>query len=208
MHGLGRVSLPDVIARGFFLYMRNEPVLDEGLLAVTSLTRALGGRAELSDVGALIWVLLRQMVPADSMAVFLPDETHDHVVIRYAAGAHAHALYGVTRPTEMGVAGWVAVNQEPVLNAEPTLDLGFRADSAPSLRSGLVVPLVESGAVIAVLALYSKELLAFTDDHLRILELLAPRLAGALIDAVIADEDSLAGKGPGLRLVPRAVHAV
>jgi GAF domain-containing protein len=188
--------------------MRNEPVLDEGLLAVTSLTRALGGRAELSDVGALVWVLLRQMVPADSMAVFLPDETHDHVVIRYAAGAHAHALYGVTRPTESGVAGWVAIKQKAVLNAEPVLDLGFRADTAPSLRSALVVPLVESGVVVAVLALYSRELLAFTDDHLRILELLAPRLAAALIDAVIADEDSLAGKSQVLRLVPRALRVV
>ena len=208
MHGLGRACLPNVIARGSFLYMRNEPVLDEGLLAVTSLTRALGGRAELSDVGALVWVLLRQMVPADSMALFLPDDTHDHVVIRYAAGAHAHALYGVTRPTESGVAGWAAVNQKAVLNAEPILDLGFRADTTPSLRSALVVPLVESNVVVAVLALYSKELLAFTDDHLRILELLSPRLAGALIDAVIADEDGLAGKSQVLRLVPRAMRVV
>ena len=152
-----------------------------------------------------MWVLLRQMVPADSMAVFLPDDTHDHVVIRYAAGAHAHALYGVTRPTDAGVAGWAAINQKPVLNAEPMLDLGFRADTPPSLRAGLVVPLVESGVVVAVLALYLKELLAFTDDHLRILELLAPRLASALIDAVIADEDGVAGKSHTLRLVPRAV---
>lgn len=199
------MSLPNVMARGSLIYMRNQPVLDEGLLAVTSLTRVLGGRAELSDVGALIWVLLRQMVPADSMAVFLPNDSHDHVVIRYAAGAHAHALYGVTRPTDAGVAGWVAINQKAVLNAEPVLDLGFRADTPPSLRSGLVVPLVESGVVVAVLALYSKELLPFTDDHLRILELLAPRLASALIDAVIADEDSFACKSPVLRLVPRAV---
>ena len=205
MRGLGETYLPNVVARGFCFCMRNESVLDEGLLAVTSLTRALGGRAELSDVGALVWVLLRQMVPADSMAVFLPDDTHDHVVIRYAAGAHAHALYGVRRPTDAGVAGWVAVNQKPLLNAEPMLDLGFRADTAPSLRSALVVPLVESGAVVAVLALYSRELLAFTDDHLRILELLAPRLASALIDAVIADEDNLAGRSQVLRLVPRAI---
>jgi GAF domain-containing protein len=54
-----------------------------------------------------------------------------------------------------------------------------------------VVPLVDSDAVIAVLALYSRELLAFTDDHLRVLELLAPSLAASMIDAVIADEDSL-----------------
>jgi GAF domain-containing protein len=179
----------------------NEMPLDEGLLAISSLTRALGGTAQLSDVGALVWVLLRQIVPSDTLALFLPDETHDHVVIRYAAGAHAHALRGVTRPTATGVAGWVAVNRTPVMNAEPVLDLGFRAEGAPCLRSSVVVPLLEGDAVVAVLALYSKDLLAFTDDHVRVLELLGPRPAAALIDAVIADEDSLVAKDPVLRLV-------
>jgi GAF domain-containing protein len=170
----------------------NEDVrLDDGLLAMSSLSRALGGQAQLSDVGSLVWMLIRQMVPSDAMALFLPDETHDHVVVRFSAGAHAHALRGVTRPTATGLAGWVAVNRTPVLNGEPILDLGFRAESTPALRSSIVVPLIDSDAVIAVLALYSKELLAFTDDHLRVLELLAPRLAASMVDAVIADEDSL-----------------
>jgi len=165
--------------------------LDDGLLAIASLTRALGGNAQLADVGSLLWMLLRQIVPSDAMALFLPDESQDHVVIRYAAGAHAHALHGVTRPTPQGVAGWVAVHRTSVINAEPILDLGFRATSNPALRSSLVTPLVDSDALIAVLALYSKDLLAFSDDHLRVVELLAPRLASSMIDAVIADEDSL-----------------
>jgi GAF domain-containing protein len=181
----------------------NEMQLDEGLLAISSLTRALGGTAQLSDVGALVWVLLRQIVPSDTLALFLPDETHDHMVVRYAAGAHAHALRGVTRPTTTSVAGWAAVNRKPVLNAEPVLDLGFRAESAPALRSSVIVPLMEGDAVVAVLALYSKELLAFTDDHVRVLELLGPRLAAALIDAVIADEESVLAKDGVLRLVKR-----
>jgi GAF domain-containing protein len=165
--------------------------LDDGLLAIGSLTRALGGNAQLADVGSLMWMLIRQMVPCDAMALFLPDETHDHVVVRFAAGAHAHALRGVTRPTSMGLAGWAAINRTSILNGEPVLDLGFRAETSPALRSSVVVPLVDSDAVIAVLALYSQHLLAFTDDHLRVLEVLAPKLAASLIDAVIADEDSL-----------------
>ena len=177
-------------------------LLDDGLLAVSSLSRALDGTARLSDVGALFWVLLRQIVPADALAIFLLDDTHDHVVVRYAAGAHAHAIHGVTRPTATGVAGWVAVNRTPVVNAEPILDLGFRAASAPALRSSVVVPLVDSDVVVAVLSLYSKDLLAFSDDHVRVLELLAPRLAASLIDAVIAEEDGdVPAKVPVLRLV-------
>jgi len=181
------------------------PILDDGLLAIASLTRALGGTAQLADVGSLLWALMRQVVPCDAMALFLPDESHDHVVVRYAAGAHAHALRGVTRPTSQGVAGWVAVHRASLLNAEPILDLGFRATSTPALRSSLVAPLIESDAVIAVLELYSKDLLAFSDDHSRVIDLLAPRLAASMVDAVIADEDMLypatARKIDSLRLV-------
>jgi GAF domain-containing protein len=164
---------------------------DDALLAVASLSRAIGGRAQLPDVGTLVWTLIRQLVPCDAMALFLPDETHDHVVIRFAAGTHAHALAGVTRPTATGIAGWVAVNRTSVLNGEPVLDLGFRASGSPPLRSSVVTPLIMSDAVIAVLSLYSKDLLAFTDEHVRILELLGPSLAASFIDAVIDDEDAL-----------------
>ena len=165
--------------------------LDDGLLAMSSLTRALDGSAQLSDVGALVWMLIRHIVPCDAMTLFLPDETHDHVVVRFSAGAHAPALRGVTRPTSTGMAGWVAVNRTAIVNGEPILDLGFRAESTPALRSAIVVPLVDSDALIAVMALYSKELLAFSDDHLRVLELLSPKLAASMVDAVIADEDCL-----------------
>jgi GAF domain-containing protein len=179
--------------------LKNGAGLDDGFLALSSLSRAVGRAPHLSDVGPLLWVLLRQIVPCDALALFLPDETQTHVVVRYAAGVHADGIRGVTRPVSMGIAGWVAVNRRPVLNAEPVLDLGFRASSAPALRSSLVVPLVDSDAVIAVLALYSRHLLAFTDDHVDMLDLLGPRLAVSLVDAVIADEDSLVTAAPGAR---------
>jgi GAF domain-containing protein len=170
---------------------------NEAVLALASLSRALDGSAKLSDVGALVWVLLRQIVPADALALFLPDDDHDRVVVRYAAGLHAGALHGVSRPMTMGIAGAAAVNRRSVLNAEPSVDLGFRGESFPALRACVVTPLVESDALVAVLALYSKTVNGFTEDHLRLLEILAPRLASALLDAAIADEDS--------RLVPASV---
>lgn len=178
--------------------------LDDGLLAVRSLSRALGGQAQLTDVGSLVWMLIRQIVPCESMALFLPDESHEHIEARVAAGAHASKLRGITRPLATGLAGWVAVNRQPIINGEPSLDLGLCAEVAPALRSAIVVPLVDSDAVIAVLALYSRDLLAFSDDHLRALELLAPNLAMSLIDVLIADEDRFTPAGrpaPGLTLV-------
>jgi GAF domain-containing protein len=118
---------------------------------------------------------------------------------RYAAGAHARLLNGIARPVATGIAGWAAINRRSVLNAEPVFDLGVDARASHSLRSSAVVPLVDNGTVVAVLALYSKKLLAFTDDDLSLLELLGPRLALAL---------SARSTGPAddaLPVVPRPV---
>ena len=181
--------------------------LDDELLALSSLSRALGGTARLSDVGSLLWVLLRQVVPCDAMALFMTDETEERLVVRYAAGVHAQRLVGVSRPASSGIAGWVALHRRPLLNAEPVFDLGVRANIAPALRSSVVVPLVGRDRVVAVLALYSRALLAFTDDHAHTLELLGPRLALALVDTVITDEEMLVSKTPVLRLVVRSTSA-
>ena len=174
---------------------------DDGMVAISSLSRAMGSSVRLSDVGPLLWVLLRQVAPCDSMVLFVPDETENHIVIRYAAGVHAGALAGVTRPVSTGIAGWVALNRRAILNAEPMFDLGFGANASPALRSSLVVPLVHGDTVIAVLALYSTTLLAFTEQQLDRLDLLSARLGAALADAVVPSEARRSAKTSALRMI-------
>ena len=163
--------------------------LSDGLLAVTSLSRAVGGGARVADVGALMWMVVRQVLPCDAMAIFLPDERTDHVTVRFAAGAHAAALRRVSRASGTGIAGWVAVNRQPALNADPSLDLGIGgAELAPGLRSCLAMPLVEGESLTAVLTLYRDEPGAFSEDDVRLVELLAPRLASSLVEAARNDQ--------------------
>jgi putative nucleotidyltransferase with HDIG domain len=193
-----------------------EPVLTgpagdvtDGLLAVTSLSRAMTGQAGVADVGALIWMIVRQVLPCQAMAIFLPDERTDRIGIRYAAGSHAHALRGITRPSGSGIAGWVGVNGRAAVNADPSLDLGLQAGELnPALRSCLAVPLMEGEALVAVLALYRDRAGAFSEDDLRLVELLAPRLASSLVEPSIIEEEAApiphnTAPAQVLRLVPR-----
>jgi putative nucleotidyltransferase with HDIG domain len=148
------------------------------VLAVTSLARAVSGEATIADVGALTWMMLRQVVPCTSMAIFLYEDADDAVVVRYADGAHANALRGARLTLGAGVAGWSAANRRFVLNADPAMDLGASvATLSPPLRSSLTMPLVRDNAVVAVLSLYGSASDAFTDDQARLLMLLAPSLA-------------------------------
>ena len=151
------------------------------VLAVTSLARAVSGEATIADVGALTWMMLRQVVPCASMAIFLYEDALDAVTAQYADGAHAATLRGARLTLGAGVAGWSAANRRFVLNADPAMDLGPTVASlSPPLRSSLTVPLVRDNSVVAVLSLYGSTSDAFTDDHARLLTLLAPSLATSI----------------------------
>ena len=151
------------------------------VLAVTSLARAVSGEATIADVGALTWMMLRQVIPCTSMAIFVYDDKNDSVTVQYADGAHAASLRGTRLTVGAGVAGWSAANRRFVLNADPAMDLGAGVTTlSPPLRSSLTMPLVRDGSVVAVISLYGSTGDAFTDDHARLLTLLAPSLATSI----------------------------
>jgi putative nucleotidyltransferase with HDIG domain len=151
------------------------------VLAVASLARAVSGEATLADVGALTWMMLRQVVPSVSMGLFIYDDQHDAVIGQFAAGAHVGAVHGKRLAVGSGVAGWCVANRRLVRNADPSIDLGLAvAGMSPPLRSSITVPLTHDGGLIGALSLYASAPDAFTDDHARLLTLLASSLAASI----------------------------
>jgi putative nucleotidyltransferase with HDIG domain len=156
--------------------------VSEELLGVSSLAKAVSGEASTADVGALSWMMLKQMLPCSSMGLFVPDEQSDTIVGCFAAGPHATLIRGLTAEPGDGVVGWVAAHRRPAVNAEPALDfgLGTTPSSEPALQSTLAIPLIHEGGLVAVLALYATERAAFAEDHMRLLDVLSPKLAAAI----------------------------
>jgi putative nucleotidyltransferase with HDIG domain len=161
--------------------LQPEGPIQSEVLAVASLARAVSGEAGVTDVGALTWMMLRPVLPCDAMALFVYDEKQDSVVAEYAVGVHAGTIRGTRLTVGSGVAGWAAANRRFVLNSEPAIDLGPHvATSIQPLRSCLSMPLEHQGAFVAVVSLYASAVNAFTDDHARLLTLLAPSLATSI----------------------------
>jgi putative nucleotidyltransferase with HDIG domain len=172
-HGPALGSAPAVV--------HAESNVSEEVLGVSSLARALGGEANLADVGALSWLMLKQVLPCASMGLFVPDERHDTVVGCYAAGTHAGLIRNLRVSPGDGIVGWVAGHRRPAVNAEPALDFGGSGTSLqPPLLSALAVPLIHDGTLVAVLSVYATSRGAFSEDHARLLDLLAPRLAASI----------------------------
>jgi putative nucleotidyltransferase with HDIG domain len=153
----------------------------EEVLGVSSLARAIDGEAGIADVGALSWMMLKQVLPCSTMGLFIHDEPADAVTATFTAGAHAARLRGFATPLGDGVVGWVGAHRRPAVNAEPAIDFGLEVASlAPPLLATLAIPLVHDGALVAVLAVYAETRGAYTDDHARLIDLLAPKLAASI----------------------------
>jgi putative nucleotidyltransferase with HDIG domain len=174
--------------------------VSEEVLGVSSLARALAGEANLADAGALSWMMIKQVLPCASMGLFVRDERQDTVVGCYAAGSHAAVIRSLNASPGEGIVGWVAAHRRTAVNAEPALDFGLSvAGLQPPLLSALAVPLIHDGALVAVLSVYATSRGAFSEDHARLLDLLAPRLAASIAAVSGRDEAALD--------VPRAIGA-
>jgi GAF domain-containing protein len=140
-------------------------------------------------------------LPCDGMAVFVHDERSDVLMVEHAAGVHAQLLRTVTQPRGSGIAGWVAVNRRIAVNSDPALDLGIDADRlTPALRSCLALPLIRDEEPAAVLSLYSAQPNAYSEDHVRLTELLMPQLVALLRDRTAAEETRQSKPAAGRKL--------
>jgi GAF domain-containing protein len=125
-------------------------------------------------------MMLKSMLPASAMGLFVLDEHSDAVVNCFAAGSHVPMIRAFTAAPGDGVVGWVAAHRRSSINAEPAIDFGHAVRALdPPLLSACAVPLVHDGAFVGVLAVYAPARQAFGEDHARLLDLLAPRLAAS-----------------------------
>src|SRR6185503_5712763 len=97
---------------------------------------------------------------------------------RHTAGEVGVDVRGMRIPLGQRLSGWVAANRQTIVNSDPTLDFGDVARSlVPRLRSSLSVPLMFNGQLIGVLSLYSELADGFTEDHRRVIEVVARQIS-------------------------------
>jgi putative nucleotidyltransferase with HDIG domain len=123
---------------------------------------------------------IRGLVGYDALAFYGCED--DVVRPKFVTGDHARPLRSLSVPLGEGLIGWVAEVGTPILNGNPTVEPGFVHDcgSAPELGSALALPLMHSGRVAGVLALYRSDNDAFAAAELVSLLELCPQIAAIL----------------------------
>lgn len=156
----------------------------EEMLALFDLARHLSGPLNVTEVAETTLTHLRRMIPASLCAFYLYEIQSGDLVCELAIGEHASLLSSVHIPVGQRLSGWVAANKQTIRNSDPLLDLGESGRTiSPRLRSCLSTPSIAGAEVVAVLSLYSTISDGFTEEHQRILEVVARQIASAIQSA-------------------------
>lgn len=179
----------------------------EEMLLLYELARSLSGRLDLGDAADIISKHLRRLVPATTCVFFLYDSDSDDLMAAHAAGENSSHFSDIRIAMGQRLSGWVAANRQTIVNSDPMLDLGEVARALrPPLRSCLSTPLMVSNDLVGVLTVYSTHRDAFTEDHRRLVEVVARQVSQTVRHAVEFSRDNAEKLRDQLTGLPNRQH--
>ena len=129
---------------------------------------------------------VRSLIAYDAFSILLVDEKRQvlrhRVNIRYDKRVHVDEL-----PLGKGIVGAAAESRKPVKVDDTTSDPRYIA-SHPGIQSEIAIPLIVHDRVMGVMDLESSHLRYFTEEHERLLTLLAPQIASSVENALLYED--------------------
>jgi len=148
------------------------------------LTQDLGNLLSLQEALAFVGVRMKRLIPYETIAVYIRRD--EKLIPEYVSGENLRLFTALEIPVGQGLSGWVAENNKPLLNGNPSVEAGYLNDPTKysTLRSALAVPLNGVNGLLGVMALYRAERDAFSKENLRILLAISPKVALAIETAL------------------------
>jgi putative nucleotidyltransferase with HDIG domain len=180
--------------------------LDE-MLTLYEVAEALAGHVSFADAADVIAKHLQRLIPFSLGVFYVKDHLTDELEAKYVIGDGAASVRGSRIPVGQRLSGWVAANGKTICNSDSALDFwDAPRRQSPSLRSCLSSPVLCRGQMIGVITLHTIEVSGFTDDHRRIIELVAGTVSDALQRSLQFDTTSRRDDLTGLPTIEQFDH--
>jgi diguanylate cyclase (GGDEF)-like protein len=161
------------------------------MLTLYDLSRSMAEQSNSAAAIDLIAQHLKRLIPSSLLIFYSYESDRDELRATHAIGDPDSIVRGLRIALGQRLSGWVAANRQTIVNSDPVLDLGDIARSInPRLRNCLSAPLVADSDLIGVLTLYSSSTDGFSDEHRRVIELIAREMARPLKRAIEFDKSS------------------
>lgn len=152
--------------------------LEDFLLDVAD---TLNSTLEMDKLLARVAELVRQVIDYEIFAILLLNERTQELRMRFQIG-HTPEIERLTLKAGQGVTG-LAVEQRQAVLVHDVRKQARYINANPSVRSELAVPLITKKRVIGVIDLQASKERYFTEEHSRLLTLVASRIASAIENA-------------------------
>jgi phosphoserine phosphatase RsbU/P len=126
--------------------------------------------------------LVRRVIDYEIFSILLLNEKSQELRMRFQVGYPREVADRVRVKVGQGVTGRAAQIRQPVLVGDVTKEDGY-IGAVPDVRSELAIPLIVKNRVIGVINLESLKPEYFTEEHKRLLTLIASRMAVGIENA-------------------------
>jgi phosphoserine phosphatase RsbU/P len=126
--------------------------------------------------------LVRKVIDYEIFAILLLNDKTQDLRIRFQVGYSREIAERTRVKVGDGVSGLAAQGREPVLVGDVTKDPRY-ISAVPNVRSELALPLIVKNRVIGVIDIESRQPDYFTEEHKRLLMLIASRMAVGIENA-------------------------
>lgn len=167
-------------------------------LALYEMSQSLPVPVDLSATLEAVLGKIQGMIPCATCAVFLKT-SEDELSAEAVAGMYQHWLKGMTMKIGEGLSGRAFEELRPIVNGVATLDVGRKIppEETVELNSALIVPIRSNGETLGTLSLYDTSYNIYTEDHRRLLGLIAEHTANSIYGAQrVHQTEALALKDP------------
>jgi phosphoserine phosphatase RsbU/P len=151
------------------------------LKVLTHLSREFSSILDLNELLSHIAEAVKALIKYDAFSVLLID--HERNCLRHRFSIRYDQRVDLDNiPLGRGITGAAAESRE-VVRSDNTLADPRYIPNHPDVRSEVAVPLIAHDEVIGVMDLESDQYAWFTEDHVRMLSLLAPQIASSVDNA-------------------------
>jgi sigma-B regulation protein RsbU (phosphoserine phosphatase) len=126
--------------------------------------------------------LVRKVIDYEIFAILLLNEQRQELYVRFQVGYPPEVAERLRVKVGQGVTGRAAETRQPVLVADTTLP-AFYIEALPNVQSELAIPLIVKNRLIGVIDLEAREKGYFTEEHKRVLTLIASRMGVGIENA-------------------------
>ena len=153
------------------------------------LAREFSGMVTLQQTLEMFAKKVGEFVSYDTCILYLLDETKQFASAAHVEGTNAGALSQRRIKVGQGATGFALKSAETVINADPDLDFSYsQTELLEQYSTMAAVPLIADGELLGAVTIYSHEIAAYGEEHIRLLETISRIASDAIGKSLLHDE--------------------